>query len=126
MIGSFVIPFAGAWYRAMDGMPNAFSPLRFFLTAAVLVGISSFATYVAYRTYLRKIHLDLRSRTKTIEKSRILKKVSIPSKGTFHFFIDSATKLSIEVSQADYMMLNVDDEVSIEYATHSREYLGYF
>ncbi len=30
MIGSFVIPFAGAWYRAFDGMVNAFSPFRFF------------------------------------------------------------------------------------------------
>ncbi len=126
MIGSFVIPFAGAWYRAIDGMEDAFSPLRYFATAGVLVTLSSVSTYIAYRTYLRKVRLDIRDKTKTIEKSHIMKKVHIATKDTYHFYIDSAIKLSIEVKLEDYLLMNTGDEVSIEYATHSKEYLGYF
>ena len=126
MVGSFVIPYAGAWYRAADGVENAFSPTRFFAVAGVLVTLSSVSIYITYRTYLRKVRMAIRAKTKTIEKSRITKKVNVASNGTFHFYIDSKYKLSVEVSQGDYLLMNEGDEVSIEYATHSKEYLGYF
>ena len=126
MIGSFVIPFAGAWYRAFDGMVNAFSPFRFFSAAGTLILLSSAATYIAYRTYLRKLKLDIRDKTKTIEKNHIMKKVHVTTNDTYHLYIDSPVKLSIEVKLEDYLLLNTGDEVSIEYATHSKEYLGYF
>jgi hypothetical protein len=126
MIISFITPFAGAWYRAFDGADNAFSPLRYFSVAAVLIGLSSASVYISYRIYLRKIQLDIRDKTKTIEKNKIVKKVHIQARGTFHFYIDSAIKLSIEVSESDFQLLNIGDEVSIEFSTHATEYLGYF
>lgn len=126
MFLSFIIPFAGAWYRAYDGAPNAFSPLRFFLSVGVLLSISSFSTYVTYRVNLYKVQLDIRDRTKTIETNHITRKLFITAKNTYHFYIDSKIKLSIEVSANDYERMKVGDEVSIEYATHSGLYLGYF
>jgi uncharacterized membrane protein len=126
MILSFVIPFVGAWYRAYDGAPNAFSPIRFFFSAAVLLGISSLATYITYRVNLRNIQLDLKEQTKTIETSQISRKLFVLARNTCYFYITSHVKMSIEVSADDYERLNEGDEISIEYATHSKLYLGYF
>jgi hypothetical protein len=126
MILCFIIPFAGAWYRAYDGAPNAFSPLRFFFAAGVLLGLSSLATYLTYRVNLRKIQLDLKQQTKTIETSQIQRKLFVIARNTCYFYINSRVKMSIEVSPDDYERLNEGDEVSIEYATHSKLYLGYF
>jgi len=124
MIGCFVVPFLTSWYRAYEGAPNAFSYIRFFVTAFTLLVISTTAVYLSYRAYHKKLLLDLRDGTKTIETSHITKKLAIP--GAFHFYTDSAVKLNIEVSEQYFHSLKEGDEVSIEYATHSRLYLGYF
>ena len=126
MFLSFIIPFAGAWYRAADNMPNAFSKSKFFFTAGILLSISTFATYLTYRINLRKVQLDIRDKTKTIEVSHITRKLYVAANDTWHFYIDSLVKMSIEVSSADYDRMDEGDEVCIEYTTHAKEYLGYF
>lgn len=126
MVMSFIFPFVTAWYRAYDGAPNAFSVLRFFVSTIVLLTICSVATYAAYRFNLRKIQLDIREQTKTIETWPIRRKLHVTGHNTYHFYIDSSVKLSIEVSADDFERLREGDEVSIEYTTHSRQYLGYF
>jgi len=126
MLFCFIIPFAGAWYRAYDGAPNAFSPFRYFFSVGVLLSISMFSTYVTYRINLRKIQLDINDGTKTIETNRITRKVYVRTKNTCYFYIDSKITMSIEVSVNDFERMNEGDEVSIEYATHSGLYLGYF
>jgi hypothetical protein len=126
MFLSFIIPFAAAWYRAYDGAPNAFSAPKFFAGAGVLLSISTFSTYITYRINLRKIQLDIRQRTKTIETSHIVRKLYVATKNAYYFYIDSKVKLSIEVSGNDYERMKEGDEISIEYTTHSKQYLGYF
>lgn len=126
MILSFIIPFTGAWYRAVDGAPNAFSMPRFFATAFVLVSLSCGGMYISYRVSLRKILNDIRQGTKTVEQTHITRKAFVPSNDTYYFYLDSPTKLSIEVSSADYHNMSSGDELSIEYTTHSKLYLGYF
>lgn len=126
MFLSFIIPFATAWYRAFDGAPNAFSMPRFFATAGVLLGISTVATYITYRVHLRKLQLDLRERTKTIETSHITRKLYSVARNVCYFYITSRVKMSIEVTADDYERLREGDEISIEYSTHSQLYLGYF
>lgn len=124
MIGCFIIPFLTSWYRAYEGAPNAFSYVRFFVTTFVLLAISTTAVYLSYRAYHKKLLMDLRDGTKTIETSHITRKLAMP--GAFHFYTDSAVKLNIEVSEQYFHSLKEGDEVSIEYTTHSRLYLGYF
>jgi len=92
----------------------------------VLLSISMFSTYVTYRINLRKIQLDINDGTKTIETNRITRKVYVRTKNTCYFYIDSKITMSIEVSVNDFERMNEGDEVSIEYATHSGLYLGYF
>lgn len=126
MILSFIIPFTGAWYRAVDGAPNAFSMPRFFATAFVLVSLSCGGMYVSYRVSLRKILADIKQGTKTIEQAHITKKTFVPSNDTYYFYLDSPNKLSIEVNASDFHSMSQGDEISIEYTTNSRLYLGYF
>lgn len=126
MIMSFVIPFIGSWYRAFDGAPNAFSLKNFYLTAGVLLAISTAATYGSYWFFLRNVQLDIKHRSKTIEICHIMRKQYVPQSNKYYFYIDSANKLSIEVSEEYYYVLGEGDEVNLEFTTHSRHYLGYF
>ena len=126
MIFSFGGPFIGSWYRAYEGAANAFSYSKFFFSTGVLLAISSLATYISYRFNLRKIQKDLKYKTKTVDLHHITKKLFVQQNNTYYFFLDSHIRLSIEVSAADYALLKEGDEVSIEYATCSREYPGYF
>ncbi len=126
MVLAFVVPFITSWYRAYEGAPNAFSYLRFFVTAAILLSMVTAATYGSYRYYHKGLIMDLNEKTKTTETNRITKKIYIPTKNSFHFYTDSQTTLSIEVSEEYYQFMKVGDEVSLQYTTHSRLYLGYF
>ena len=126
MLVSFVMPFIGAWYRAYDGAPNAFSFSRFFVSCGLLLSISFLSTYLAYRYNLRLLQKDIKFGTKTIEVVKISKRLNVSQNDTYHFYIDSSVRLSIEVSSAYYNQLLVGDELCIEYSTYAKEYLGYF
>jgi hypothetical protein len=126
MFMSFLLPFAGAWHRAFEGAPNAFSPFRYFFITGILLSICTFSTYATYRINLRKIQMDIKERTKTVEINHITRKLYVGTKNAYHFYTDSSVKLSIEVSAADYERMNEGDEVAMEYTTHAKLYLGYF
>jgi hypothetical protein len=126
MIGCFVFPFIGSWYRAVEGAPNAFSAPRFFVSTILLLGVSGTAMWMAYRVNLRKIQADLHERTKTIELAHILRKQYMHRSDAYYFYIDSPTKMSIQVTRDDYDRLDIGDEVNIEYYSNSKLYLGYF
>lgn len=126
MILSFLCPFAIAWFRAIEGMTDPFSYVHYFAGVLVLLLLSGIAIWVAYRRNLRNIQVDLDQKTKTIEQTHITRKQFMPHNNTYHFYIDSPVKLSIEVSKNDYLRLDQGDELSIEYATYSQLYLGYF
>ena len=126
MVVSFVVPYIAAWYRVYDGAPNAFSYPKFFTAAGILLAISSFACYFSYRYNLRHLQHDIKYGTKTVSTNHVTRKVHVPLNDTYYFYLDSHIKLSIEVSPADYDFFSEGDEISIEFTTYSREYLGYF
>lgn len=122
----FLFPFVGAWYRAADGGENAFSVVRFFVSCAVLLFISTFGVYMSYRVFLRNVQRDIKVGTKTIEKSQVTKKTYVQSTDSYYLYINSSVKLSIEVTRDDFITIKEGDEVNIEYATFSKHYFGYF
>lgn len=126
MILSFLCPFVIAWFRAIEGMKAPFSYIHYFAGVFVLLSLSGVATWMAYKRNLQKIQHDLHYKMKTIEQTHIMRKQFMPHNNTYHFYIDSPIKLSIEVTQNDYHRLDSGDELSIEYATYSQLYLGYF
>lgn len=89
----------------------------------LLVGVVS---YVSYARTLKRVMKDIRTGNKTIEQTIIYRKAFVESNNTYHFFLRSPFKLSIEVSGDDYGHYNEGDEINIEYSTFSRNYFGYF
>lgn len=122
----FGLPFAMAWGKAIAGMPNPFSYASYFTGVGVLLFLTLGGAALAYRSSLYRTHLDLRHRTKTIERATITRKRYMPQTDACFFYLDSPTRLSIEVSNAYYERLKVGDEVNIEYSTYGKAYFGYF
>jgi hypothetical protein len=126
MVFCFVCPFVVVWFRAWNGVPDPFSYLFYFSSVLFLICFGGFAVYMGYYASLRKIQADLKHGTKTIERTIITRKQYIPHNNTFYFYLNSPNKLSIEVRADDFHTLNAGDELSIEYTTYARFYLGYF
>jgi hypothetical protein len=122
----FALPFAMAWGKAVAGHPNPFSYTGYFTGVGVLLFLALGGAFVAYRSNLYLVHLDLRHNTKTIERAVITRKRFMPQTNTCFFYLDSAVKLSVEVSAQCYERLSAGDELNIEYATYSKAYFGYF
>lgn len=126
MLFAFIIPFAMAWFRAAEGDELAFSFARYFFGVFFLLVFTSVVTYIAYHRTLRRVQFDIKHRTKTIESTHITRKQYMPHNNTYYFYLDSPNKLSIEVQEHDYRRMDSGDELSIEYTTYSKQYLGYF
>lgn len=126
MVICFVIPFVVAWFTALEGLDDAFSYKRYFLGVTYLLCFAGICVYVSYHYFLRKIRKDIKALTKTIERVHITEKKFMPQNSSFFFYLDSPTKLSIEVTEEDFSRMKEGDEVNIEYTTHSKLYLGYF
>jgi hypothetical protein len=126
MVLSFICPFLVAWFRAIEGVENPFSIARYFLGVIFLLCFSGVGIYRAYYYNLRKVQHDIKNGTKTIERTYITRKQYMPLNHTYFFYLSSPNKLSIEVDEYDYRRLDKGDEVSIEYTTVSKLYLGYF
>jgi hypothetical protein len=122
----FACSFLVACARAALGAPNPFAYGTFFSHVAFLMGFSGIGLYAGYFSFLRKVQRDLRRGTKTIERSRVIRKLYMPQTDTYFFYIDSPNRLSIEVSEYQYHAAGLGDEVNIEYTTVSKYYLGYY
>src|SRR5689334_12276117 len=118
MVICFIIPFGIAGYRAADDInrtapdaPNPFSFIAYFTGVAVLLSLLAIGAGVAYYNTLRKLHADIRHRTKTIEQTHIMRKQYMQQNNTCYFYIDSPTRLSIEVSADDFNRLDEGDQL---------------
>jgi len=120
-----LLPVAVGWTWDRDGVRQPFSPERYGWGLALLGGLAGTGAALAYRRGLGRIRADLRSGHKRVEQARITRKVYMAQNDTAYFYLDSPSKLSIEVSGEDYRHFNTGDEVNIEYTEHSKIYLGY-
>ena len=94
-----------------------------FLGLSLVVGLS---VYLSYANTLGKIIKDIKRRIKIIERSEITSKRYMKENNTFHFYISSPTRLSIEVNKEDFGEYKEGDEINIEYGKISKTYFGYF
>src|ERR1044071_3801712 len=102
MVLCFLCPFAVAWFRAMEGAEDPFSYAGYFLGVFYLACFSGGGCYLVYYYNLRKLQSDIRHKTKTVERSHITRKQFMPHNNTYHFYIDSPNRLSIEVTAIDF------------------------
>jgi len=126
MVICFVLPFIVAWIRAFGGDKQPFEFGYYFLGVAFLLAFLGLCAWMAYRYSLQNIKTDIRKKAKTVERTTIKRKQYMPHNKTYYFYLDSATKLSIEVKEEDYHMFKDGDELNIEYSTNAKFYFGYF
>lgn len=91
-----------------------------------LVIIVGFATFFSYARTILPIVRDIKRRFKIVEKSEIVRKHYMKENNSFHFYISSHTRLSIEVEAADFTAYDIGDEINIEYTRNAKIYLGYY
>ena len=125
LVMSFVFPFITSWYRFSDSGIMQFSIGKFSLSIVILAGISLVSVGMVYQVYHRGLLLDIKLKKKTVSTHKIMKKVAVAG-GSFHFYIESPVKLSIEVSESDFGAYREGDEICIEFAENSQHYFGYF
>ena len=126
MIACFVIPFILAWFNAIDGKADPFSYTDYFLATGFIMFLCGVVIYIVYHNTLKKIQGEIKEGTKTIELTHITRKQYMPQNKTYYFYLNSPTKLSIDVSELDFRRFEEGDELNIEYTTYSKMYLGYF
>jgi hypothetical protein len=92
--------------------------ITFILLAIVMIGSYTYLVYPVKR--------DLHRQQKRIESCTITEKKHMALNNTWHFYINSMSKISIEVNSSDFDRFEVGDEINVEFAHQSGEYLGYF
>lgn len=105
---------------------EAFPDYYFFLAALLMMLLIGIAGYISYRGSVGKLVLDCREKMKIIERTTISRKVFMKGVGSCHFYLNSGTKLSIEVQPKDFSFFEIGDEINIEYSRNAKEYFGYY
>jgi hypothetical protein len=100
--------------------------LFYFLGMIFLLLVVAIGSYISYTRTLKRLLKDINSGRKTVEETTISRKQFVETNNTYHFFLNSPFKLSIEVSKEDFELYGEGDEINIEYSTFSKNYFGYF
>jgi preprotein translocase subunit YajC len=131
LIGAVLFSFAGAWKNIQkEGAKletvTVFSWENYFITLVILLVLFYLSIRMLQSAELNKIKKDLRQNSKIIERVIIEKKTYLPHNHTFHFYLNSRQKLSIQVQENDFNNLAEGDEINIEYSKNAGIYFGYF
>jgi hypothetical protein len=126
LVFTVLIPFLIALYYLLrfDELRLMWQAFTYALVTTLVLFL--IVLYFLYQRNVKPYYLDTHHKTKTIERALITSKKHMPQTNTYHFYLNSMVKYSIEVSVIDYFLLEEMDEVNIEYSTHTHEYFGYF
>lgn len=93
------------------------------LAMLIFVGLIA---YVSYREKLLDYQKDKKQKLKVLETTNIVQRKYMKLNNTYHFYLSTPNKYTIEVSPADFEKYQLGDEISIEYSQHAKEYFGYY
>ncbi len=109
-----------------EDLQNAYFYLTYVVATIIIVILICLTAWWVYQRGLLQLVRDIKAGQKMIEQTVITRKTHFSSTNTFHFYLKSTRKLSIEVNGEDYNKFQEEDEINIEYAPHSGVYFGYF
>lgn len=90
-----------------------------FLFFAVVLGLLYYLTILSLFREIKKGY-------KIVEQAFIIEKKYMAQTESYHFYLNSRIRKSIEVSKKDYNFYDVNDEVNIEYSPASHQFFGYY
>ena len=125
-IGMYVIIKASpdTFVNRGEAPPNIIlTSLQLMLLLFCVVGI---ATYYSYHKTLRILIMDIKNGEKVIEPCAVIRKYHSKENNTYHVYITSVVRLSIEVTVDEYAQLDEGDKINIEYSPFSKIFFGYF
>ena len=125
-IAAVAIPFIVALIYFIRFQETRIMLVAFVYSLCFTIPLFLIICYFSYMRSLYGLKRDINSGTKSIESCIITQKKYMDLNNTYHFYLNSEFKYSIEVSEEDYHLFEVNDEINIEYAKHAREYFGYF
>lgn len=120
--------YANFTYDAKNIDPDITTPLTPAVVLQIAVGMFSvfaFVLFVVYTLSIATLFKEIKNGLKTIEQAIIIEKKYMPQTQTYHFFLNSIIKKSIEVSKKDFDFFDVNDEINIEYSPKSFQLFGY-
>lgn len=94
-----------------------------YFSITVLINV---AFGLRYRITIRKLKSDIESNEKIIEQTKILNKRFMPQNQAYYFYIESPNRYTIQVDENTYRMLEIGDELNLEYSEKSKIDFGYF
>lgn len=94
-----------------------------YFSVATLINL---AFWLRYRNTIGRIKSDIDSNEKIIEQTKILNKRFMPQNQAYYFYIDSPNRYTIQVDENTYRMLEIGDELNLEYSEKSKIDFGYF
>jgi hypothetical protein len=103
-----------------------FNWIMFAFLFILLLLISIGSVWFAYYFFTKDLRQDVIKGKKNVETCEIYRKHYTPVNDTYHFFIKSQLKISIEVSEEDFRAHRLGDEINIEYTPIAKYYLSYF
>lgn len=69
---------------------------------------------------------DIKDGVKIIEYVTVKRKNIMPADKTYHFYIISNFKTHLQVSKEVFELYRINDQLTIEYAPHSKTFLAYY
>lgn len=111
---------------AIPDPKEPYAQYYYFIGILFLLLLLAMAGYISYVRTLKRLNTDIKRKQKTVEQTTIAQKKYMAHNNTYHFYIRSAFRLSIEVSAEDYGHYEEGDEINIEYGTFSKVYFGYY
>lgn len=130
LIGAVVVSFAGAWQNVQQGRflqdVTVFSWKYYFVTLLSIVLLFFIVLRLVQSKDLYLLRKDIKQKSKVVERVLIERKTFLPHNNTFHFYINSALQISIQVSEFDFNAFEEGDELCIEYSRNAGIYFGYF
>lgn len=95
----------------------------------MIPGILLFFTLVCMSHYsiaVGGLKKDIKDGVKIIEYVIVKRKNIMPADQTYHFYIISNFKTHLQVSKEVFEMYQINDQLTLEYAPHSKTFLAYY
>lgn len=113
-------------YKVYEKHETPLTPSFVINLSFILVAIFGTLIGFAYYFAIYSLFKEVKNGYKIVAQVSIKRKMHMKQNNTYHLFLNNFFKKSIEVESAFYNMVDVNDEINIEFLPTSEKILGYY